>query len=161
MIEQLVGQGCAVAYDRPQGACKALETLNPCLWQDLWRLCKTDTWGGGVACDEETAQSPVSQCCTYHPPRLQGEHDTGTLHLWIQLEDWCPPGRYGLWKVGQDPAKTAEIKTVLSLISPHRGLTTPMSAGCTTLTLLLSSGTHASVISHFLSSCLTFHDLHH
>ena len=48
MLEQLVGQGCDVAYDRPQGACKALETLNPCLWQGVWRLCKTDTGGGGV-----------------------------------------------------------------------------------------------------------------
>jgi len=49
MLEQLVGQGCDVAYDRPQGACKALKTLNPCLWQSLRRLCKIDTGEGGFA----------------------------------------------------------------------------------------------------------------
>jgi hypothetical protein len=160
MLEQLVGQGCDVAYDRSQGACKALETLNTCLWQGVWRLCKTDTCGeggkGGGGVRKQLRALWTNAILTILP----GCKGNMTLVLCIFGYSWRIGALLGDTAYGR-LAKTAEIKTILSLISPHRGLTTPMSAGCTTLALQLSSGTHASMISHFLSSCLTFHDLHH
>lgn len=135
MLGQLVDQGCDVACDRPQGACKALNTFNPCLWQGLWRLYKADT-------------------LLWRKKRIKKELGS----LWASAELTILPGCKGnvtlvfgtfaySWRIGAllldvaygRLAKTVEIKTVLFLISTHRGLTTAMTAGCTMLALLLEN----------------------